>query len=69
MHKNISIVAKNIKKHTKEKGLSQDKLAKLADIAHVPIIKIESGGIQKPTMDTIQKIAKPLCISLDNLIK
>jgi transcriptional regulator with XRE-family HTH domain len=64
-----TIIAKNIKKYRKEKGLSQDKLARLADIAHATIIKIESGGIQSPTIDTVQKIAKALGVSVDALIK
>ena len=62
-------IAKNIKKYRKEKGLSQDKLARLADIAHATIIKIESGGIQSPTIDTVQKIAKALCVGLEDLTK
>lgn len=62
-------IAKNIKKYRKEKGLSQDKLARLADVSHATIIKIESGGIQSPTIDTVQKIAKALGISLDDLMK
>ncbi len=62
-------IAKNIKKYRKEKGLSQDKLARLADVAHATIIKIESGGIQSPTIDTVQKIAKALEVQLDNLLK
>ena len=62
-------IAKNIRKYRKEKGLSQDKLARLADIAHATIIKIESGGIQSPTIDTVQKIAKALGIGLEGLTK
>jgi len=62
-------IAKNIKKYRKEKGLSQDKLARLADVAHATIIKIESGGIQSPTIDTVQKIAKALGVTVDDLIK
>ena len=62
-------IAKNIKKYRKEKGLSQDKLARLADIAHATIIKIESGGIQSPTIDTVQKIAKALGAGLEGLTK
>ena len=62
-------IAKNIKKYRKEKGLSQDKLARLADVSHATIIKIESGGIQSPTIDTVQKIAKALGVSLDDLMK
>ena len=69
MSKTIPTVAKNIKKYMKEKGLSQDKLSRLADVAHAKIIKIESGGIQSPTIDTVQKIAKALKINVEDLLK
>lgn len=62
-------IAKNIKKLRKQRGLSQDRLSKLADISHNTIIKIESGAIQSPTMDTAQKIAKALGVTLDDLMK
>ena len=62
-------IAKNRKKLRKQRGLSQDRLSKLADISHNTIIKIESGAIQSPTMDTAQKIAKALGVSLDDLMK
>ncbi len=65
----ISTIAKNIKKIRKKKGISQDKLSKLADIAYNTIIKIESGAIQNPTIKTVQKIAKALDVSLDELTK
>lgn len=68
MTKKISTVARNIKKYRKERGLSQDKLSRLADISHATIIKIESGGIQSPTIDTVQKIAKALGVGIDDLI-
>jgi len=64
-----STIAKNIKRLRKQRSLSQDKLSKLADISHNTIIKIESGAIQSPTMDTAQKIAKALGVSLDDLMK
>jgi len=69
MPKTISIIAKNIRKHRKERGLSQDKLSRLADVSHATIIKIESGGIQSPTINTVQKIAKALDVGLEDLIK
>lgn len=69
MSKEKSTIAKNIKKLRKQRGLSQDKLSKLADISHNTIIKIESGAIQSPTIDTAQKIAKALGVSIDDLIK
>jgi len=69
MSKTISTITKNIKRYRKKRGLSQDKLSRLADISHTTIIKIESGGIQSPTIDTVQKIAKALEVSVDDLIK
>jgi len=69
MLKTIPTIAKNIKKYRKEKGLSQDKLSRLADVAHATIIKIESGGIQSPTIDTVQKITKALGVGVEDLIK
>jgi len=33
------------------------------------IAKIESGGIQSPTIDTVQKIAKALGVGLEDLTK
>ena len=69
MEKTIPTISKNIKKLRKTKDLSQDKLSRLADVSHATIIKIESGGIQSPTIDTAQKIAKALGVSLDDLMK
>ena len=65
----ITTIGKNIKKLRQSKRLSQDKLSKLADISHNTIIKIESGAIQSPTIDTVQKIAKALSVSIDELTK
>jgi len=62
-------IAKNIKKLRKQRGLSQDKLSKLADISHNTIIKIESGAVQSPTITTAQKIARALGVTLDDLMK
>ena len=69
MSRKISSIAKNIKKLRKQKGLSQDRLSKLADVSNNTIIKIESGGIQNPTIKTVQKIAKALNVSVDDLLK
>lgn len=69
MSGDISPIAKNIRRLRKKLGISQDRLSKLADISHNTIIKIESGGIQNPTIGTVQKIAKALEVSLDELTK
>lgn len=69
MAKTTSAIAKNLKKYRKERGLSQDKLSRLADVSHATIIKIESGGIQSPTIDTVQKIAKALGVEIIDMIQ
>ncbi|PIZ28560.1 hypothetical protein COY44_03565, partial [Candidatus Berkelbacteria bacterium CG_4_10_14_0_8_um_filter_39_42] len=33
------------------------------------IIKLETGGITNPTIETLQKIAKALDVSVDDLLK
>ena len=61
-------LGKNLKKLRDKKGLSQDRLAKLADIANNTIIKIEQGENVNPRLDTLRKIAKALDVSVDELI-
>jgi len=52
----------------KQKGLSQERLARLADVANNTIIKMESGENKNPTLETLRKVAKALDISVDELI-
>ncbi|PIQ74160.1 MAG: hypothetical protein CO002_01840 [Candidatus Portnoybacteria bacterium CG_4_8_14_3_um_filter_44_10] len=49
--------------------MSQEKLARLVDVANNTIIKIEAGKNQNPTLDTLKKIAKALGVSVDDLIQ
>jgi len=69
MLKETSLIGKNIKKLRKQKGLSQDRLSKLADISYNTVIKLESGGITNPSIDTLRKLAKALNVSVDDLLK
>ena len=62
-------LSKNLKKLRERKGLSQDRLAKLADIANNTIIKIEQGKNINPRLDTLKRVAKALEVSVDDLIK
>ena len=62
-------LANNIKKLREAKGLSQEKFARLADIANNTLIKMESGENQNPTLDTLKKVAKAFGVSVDDLIK
>lgn len=62
-------LANNIKKLREAKGLSQEKLARLADVANNTLIKMESGENQNPTLVTLKKVAKAFGVSIDDLIK
>jgi len=62
-------LANNIKKLREAKGLSQEKLARLADVANNTLIKMESGENQNPTLVTLKKVAKAFSVSVDDLIK
>ncbi len=61
------MISENIKKYRKKKGLSQDRLAKLADVTHTTLVKLESGANNNPTIKTLKKIADALGVSLDKL--
>jgi predicted transcriptional regulator len=60
---------KNIKKHRAKLGLTQEALARKADISYNTIIKLESKGIIDPRMGTLKKLAKALEIKIDDLIR
>ena len=62
-------LSKNLKRLREKKRLSQDRLAKLADIANNTVIKIEQGENINPRLDTLKKIAKALEVSVDDLIQ
>ncbi len=63
------MLAENIRRLRKKKGLSQEKLARLADISNNTLIKIEQGIAKEPTITTITKIASVLEVSIDELVK
>jgi len=69
MPSNLLPLAKNIKKHRKRLGISQDRLSKLADVTLHTLTKIESGATADPRIETVKKIAKALKVSLDDLTK
>ena len=69
MSKEISTIAKNIKKYRGKMGISQDKLSKLASITLHTITKIESGATPDPRIETVRKIANALGIGVDDFLK
>jgi transcriptional regulator with XRE-family HTH domain len=65
----MSTISKNIRKLREQKGISQDRLSKLADISLNTIAKLELDDNQNPTIDTLSKIAKALEVKVDDLIQ
>lgn len=61
-------IADNVRKARKKAGLSQDKLAREADVAYNTVVKIESGANKNPTIETLRSIAKALGVSVDKLV-
>ncbi len=55
LSKEISTIEKNIKKYREKKGISQDKLSKIAGFTLHTITKIESGATPDPRIETVKK--------------
>ena len=62
-------ISENIKKLRSQLGLTQDDLAKNADIKYTTLMKVESGTVNKPSVQTMDKIAKALGVLIEDLIK
>jgi transcriptional regulator with XRE-family HTH domain len=61
-------ISDNVRKARKKAGLSQDKLAREADVAYNTVVKIESGENKNPTIETLRSIAKALNVPVGVLI-
>ena len=64
----LTIGAK-VKKWRKIKEMTQDELSKKADIPYPTLVKIESGAVNNPSIETMMKIANGMGVTLDELIK
>lgn len=62
-------IGDKIKSWRKKRDLTQDALAKTANIPYTTIAKIESDVIKNPSLQTITKIAEGLGITIDDLVK
>jgi transcriptional regulator with XRE-family HTH domain len=62
-------IGQKIKIWRKKRELTQEGLARKADIPYATLAKIESDAIKNPTLDTITKISNGLEVTIDNLIK
>lgn len=57
-------------RHLRSKiGLTQDQLARQCDIPYTTLTKLESNVITKPSVQTVEKIAKGLNMTIDDILK
>ncbi len=61
------MLAENIKRFRKQLDLSQEQLARKADISYATLVKLESGANTNPTLKILQQLATALNVSLDDL--
>ena len=68
-NKSTNNIANNLKRIRKEKKYPLERISKLADLSLNTVAKIESGANTNPTIDTLQKLALALGVTVDDLIK
>jgi transcriptional regulator with XRE-family HTH domain len=59
---------KNLKELRKQKGWSQERLARESNISYHTLIKLEQNGIKNPKIETVIKLADALEVNLDELV-
>ena len=57
-----------IRKYRKQLKITQEELAKKADIPYATLVKIENGRVTNPTIQTLFKIANALGVGVEDLI-
>ncbi len=62
------MIGDNVKRIRTKKGLSQDKLSKLAGVTLTTLVKIESGANDNPKIKTLKGIADALGVGVDELL-
>ncbi|MEN6511709.1 MAG: helix-turn-helix transcriptional regulator [Chloroherpetonaceae bacterium] len=62
-------IGDKIKQLRNKQGLTQDELARKADFPYTTLTKIESGVVNKPSVQTMAKIAKALGVAIEELIR
>ena len=65
----MATIWKNIKRLRAKQGLSQDDLARKAELKYSTLAKIEGDFVTKPGVQMIAKIAKVLGVSMEDLLK
>ena len=66
---NNETIGDKIKQLRSKQGLTQDELARKANLPYTTLTKIETNVITKPSIQTVMKIANGLEVSIDELTK
>ena len=66
---NENNIGENIKKRRTKLGLSQEDFAQKSGVQYTTLTKIESGVIKTPSVLMVEKIAKALGVSIEDLLK
>lgn len=64
----METIGDKIKKLIKKKDMTQEELARKADIPYATLLKILNGTVENPTVKTMQKLAMALEVSVDDLL-
>ena len=62
-------IGENIKKRRTKLELSQEDFAQKSGVKYTTLTKIESGVIKTPSVLMVEKIAKTLGVSIEDLLK
>lgn len=65
----MATIGENIKRLRTKQGLSQDDLARKAELKYSTLAKIEGDFVKKPGVQMVAKIAKVLGVSVEDLLK
>ena len=65
----MATIGENIKRLRTKQGLSQDDLARKAELKYSTLAKIEGDFVKKPGVQMVAKIAKVLGASVEELLK
>ncbi|OGN18896.1 MAG: hypothetical protein A3F50_00490 [Candidatus Yanofskybacteria bacterium RIFCSPHIGHO2_12_FULL_44_29b] len=64
----MAIIGENIKRLRTKQGISQDDLARKAELKYSTLAKIKGDFVKKPGVQMIAKIAKALNVSIEDLL-
>jgi len=62
-------IGENVKKYRNKQSLTQEDFAIKSGVKYTTLTKIESNVIKKPSVLIMEKLAKALGVSIEDLIK